>query len=186
MSRSNHTLLAGCGAAALVAALGGCARSQPPPECEPSRRLALVAQAVPTASFVPCVVEEDERPAGWTFGTLDVEASVARFWLNSDRGGQRAVQVELTERCDISGASLSTTDESDPVQRHTRASSLSVRLSGTIYDVFEGGCVSYEFDFARDRGGNELFQAFQSMVSLFPRAELREDIRDDLGLELDP
>ena len=30
------------------------------------------------------------------------------------------------------------------------------RLSGTIYDAFEGGCVSYEFDFARDRGQRAL------------------------------
>ena len=187
MTRNLHKILvAGCATAALMAGLGACARSQPPPECEAGRRLALVAQAVPSATFVPCVVDEDERPAGWSFGTLDVENDVARFWLNSDRAGLRAVKVEFTESCDVKGATRSSTEDRDDVERHVRVSTVSVRLEGTIYDVFDGGCVSYGFDFERDQGENELFQDFQTMTSLFPRAELRGDLGADLGLELDP
>jgi hypothetical protein len=175
--------------AVVAASLGGCgtlAQTGPPPECEAGRRLALLAQAVPSASFVPCVVEDELRPAGWSYGSSDVERGRARFWLDSDRGGLKAVEVELAAHCDTRGASADRTRSVDGVQRYLRVSSVSARMAGTAYDEFDGGCVSYHFDFARNAAANELFQGFQGMVGLFPRDELRDALHDDLGLDLDP
>jgi hypothetical protein len=173
----------------LIGTLGACGSltvTGPPPECEAGRRLALLAQAVPTATFIPCVVaDEEQRPAGWSYGALDVERGRARFWLDSDRGGLRAVEVELAESCDTRGATLDRTAGTSGVERYLRVSSVSARMAGTAYDEFDGGCVSYHFDFERTPAANELFQGFQSMVGLFPREQLRDELDDDLGLELD-
>ncbi|HEX5950722.1 MAG TPA: hypothetical protein VFZ96_06950, partial [Actinomycetota bacterium] len=66
---------------------------------EPS--LVLTAQAVPSATLLPCV---SELPAGWSYAGADIRSDRARFWLDSDRGGFHAVEVELRQTCDTSEA----------------------------------------------------------------------------------
>ena len=63
--------------------------------------LVLAAQAVPTASLLPCI---EEFPVGWIFGGSEIERGLASFWLDSDRAGFQAVRVSLTETCDVSEA----------------------------------------------------------------------------------
>lgn len=50
----------------------------------------LMAQSVPSATLIPCI---EALPVGWTYGGSDVRDGVARFWLDSDRGGFHAVEV---------------------------------------------------------------------------------------------
>src|SRR4029450_12853939 len=45
----------------------------------------LMAQAVPSASRLPCI---ELLPPGWTVGDVFVRNGRARFALNSDRGGR--------------------------------------------------------------------------------------------------
>ena len=52
-----------------------------------------MAQSVPTATWVPCI--RTALPLGWNFHHLDARNGVARFWLDSDRDGQQAVEVRL-------------------------------------------------------------------------------------------
>ncbi len=169
-------------AAGLSAVLAGCVdQAQAMPECEADSRLAILAQAVPTASMVPCV---QEMPAGWSFAALDVESERVRFWLNSDRGGLRAVEVELTARCDVSGATRVPSEE-EGATRYRRIRSLSPKHSGLNYDVFDGGCVTYRYEF--EKGLQiELLPEFDDAIALFPRDELRRAVRRDLGHDLDP
>src|SRR5512132_3987076 len=61
----------------------------------------LMAQSVPSATLIPCI---EALPAGWAYGGSDVSNAVARFWLDSDRGGIQAVEVSLEASCPISGA----------------------------------------------------------------------------------
>ena len=61
----------------------------------------LLAQSVPSATQLPCV---SEFPVGWTFGGSDISSGLARFWLDSDRGGIHAVEVSLRRSCDTTGA----------------------------------------------------------------------------------
>jgi hypothetical protein len=64
-------------------------------------------------------------------------------------------------------------------------SSIDPRYSGTMYDVFPGGCVSYRFDF--ERGAHvPLMAQLQSIVGFVPRQQLRLDVQRQLGVRLDP
>lgn len=166
---------------ALASVLGCTTPETTMPECEPGGRLATLAQSVPTASRVPCVAE---IPVGWNFDSLDVDSGLARFWLDSDRAGLRAAEIELVESCDTSGATAVDPEE-DGAARYQRLSSLSPRFIGTTYDVFEGGCVVYRYELVH--GPHiALYQELHEAVALFPRRALRDDLREDLGLDLDP
>ena len=171
---------------ALVALLGlaGCdTQEKAMPECKAGRRLAIVAQSVPSASRVPCV---EAMPAGWSFAALDVESGRTRFWLDSDRAGARAAEVELTRSCDVRRASeIRSEGQEEGVRRYRLLKSLSPRFAGVGYDVFGGGCVTYRYEFEE---GQQvlLLPELHEAVALFPREELREAVRRDLGFDLDP
>src|SRR5439155_434694 len=62
------------------------------PECGPNHAMILSAQAVPSATALPCL---STLPSGWTYGGGDIHSVRARFWLDSDQAGVRAVTVTL-------------------------------------------------------------------------------------------
>ena len=68
----------------------------------------LMAQSVPTATWVPCI--SAALPLGWQFHHFDARNGVSRFWLDSDRDGQQAVEVRLTESCATGGTTEVPTD----------------------------------------------------------------------------
>lgn len=151
------------------------------PRCTSVERVALVAQSVPTASYVPCV---RALPVGWRVPDVDVERGSTRLSLLSDRSGGRPVEVLLTSSCDVDGASP-VTPRADGVRSHLRLRSVRPRFAGTSYDVFPGGCVSATFSFPT--GPHiPLMEDLASIVELLPRRELRHDVREQLGVELDP
>lgn len=61
----------------------------------------LEAQAVPSARFGPCL---DRLVPGWKAHDLHAERGRAWFWLDSDRVGERFLQVTLVPECDTVGA----------------------------------------------------------------------------------
>ena len=65
------------------AALTGCASSgDAMPRCTDPLRLAIVAQSVPSASYLPCI---RDLPPGWTTSNFAPAQDGTRFLLNSDR-----------------------------------------------------------------------------------------------------
>ena len=149
------------------------------PECGTARRLAIVAQSVPTASYVPCLVA---LPEGWEVSRFDAESGHTRFSLVPDRGGGRPVDIELSEGCDVAGATPQPA-RSEGARTYLRLSSVSPRYAGTLFDVFAGGCVRYRFDF--DRGPHiPLMEELRGAVALFPRRQLEFDLRRRYGVEL--
>ena len=59
------------------------------------------------------------------------------------------------------------------------------RYAGRFHDVFSGGCVTMTFDFAR--GPHiALLDELQQAVRLYPRRQLRQELKDELGIDLDP
>ena len=66
-------------------------------DCGTTDVMILMAQAVPSASSVPCVAS---LPAGWTLGAVAVERGRGEFTLDSDRAGKKAVVVTLRSRGD--------------------------------------------------------------------------------------
>jgi hypothetical protein len=175
-ARGAALLPAGC---LLVA---GCSTAVPSvPGCSSGQRLATVAQSVPTAAYVPCLAA---LPDGWRATSFDVESGHTRFSLVSDQGGGRAVRIELTERCDVSGATPQPA-RSEGARAYSRLTSITPRYAGTLYDVFPGGCVRYRFDF--DRGPHiAAMEELRGAVGLFPRRQLRFDLHREFGVELDP
>jgi hypothetical protein len=167
----------------LVAALSGCGSLEPEaaPSCGQVVRLALVAQSVPTAAYLPCV---RTLPPGWTAAGFEARDGRTTVSLLSDRAEGRRVQVRLQHRCTVAGASAEP-PRSVGVRTYLRVNSITPRYSGTFYDVFAGGCVSYSLDFPR--GGHiALVDELLSSVDLLPRRQLRVDLREQLGAELDP
>jgi hypothetical protein len=153
------------------------------PECEPGRRLAVLAQAVPTAAYVPCIADEDSP---WRFSSLTVEKGRARLSLVYIDPSGRSARVQLTRRCDVGGASEQPPEAGEPdVEHYRRASTLSPRLAGVDYAVFDGGCVTTEFDLPRNADASERLLDLDTTVGLYPRTRLSAELDREYHLELD-
>ncbi len=162
-------------------AAGGCAvvEEQTMPRCEANPRLAIVAQAVPGAAYVPCIAT---LPAGWSFEGLDVADGGATFTLTSDRA-DHDVQVELAAACDVEAATPVAPSDAG-VRTYNFVESIDPRYAGRLFDVFPGGCVISSYDF--ERGPHvTLVAELQEAVGLLSRRELRQGIEADLGVRLD-
>jgi hypothetical protein len=158
-------------------------------ECRPPGErlngpMVLMAQAVPTATLLPCL---RTTPIGWSTGPLTARRGHAEFALNSDRYGQKAVLVTLSARCDLSGSTVQTSDEPS-TRRYERVERLTPAYAGSRFYVFPGGCVTYRFRTSRAGGAAETTTAASLAVSFMPRSVIAEKLRDgsDGRLELDP
>jgi hypothetical protein len=98
----------------------------------------LAAQAVPTASYVPCV---RRLVPGWTFARANARNGWFSFSLNHDRSGADAMKVRLTSRCPTDGA-VERPSGVPQVRRFERQDPSSTPSMLTRYDVFAGGCVT--------------------------------------------
>jgi hypothetical protein len=167
---------------AMATALTGCAASRDTaPRCDDPLRLAIVAQSLPTASYVPCL---RDLPQGWGASGFDATQNGTSFLLDSDRSPGRPVSVQLTATCRPGIASPSP-PRAPGVLTYTRLTSVRPRFTGTLYDVFPGGCVSYAFDFAPE-SQIALMEQFERAVGLYPRQQLRLVLKQKLGVELNP
>jgi membrane-associated phospholipid phosphatase/tRNA A-37 threonylcarbamoyl transferase component Bud32 len=85
------------------------------PDCGTGRSMQLMAQAVPSATKLPCVAQ---LPVGWSVGTAETIRSKSIFAVGVGDGSSELVTVTLTESCPA------------PVE-------------GTEQIPLEGGCVTY-------------------------------------------
>jgi tRNA A-37 threonylcarbamoyl transferase component Bud32 len=95
----------------------------------------LEAQAVPSATLVPCV---RSLPSGWQFSRADVKNGTAQYLLNHDRAGDRALTARLTHYCDTRGTREVTSGDAR-IRRFQRPA---VDGTQTWYDIFPGGCAT--------------------------------------------
>ena len=174
--------------------LGGCAAEEPSvsrevPACaadddgEAANGVLLMAQSVPSATWVPCV---EGVPLGWEFGGLDARRGSARFWLDSDRDGPRAIEVRLDEGCDTTGATEIPTDRQG-LRRLERVTQVTPEFHGRRFYLFEGGCLTVVFTLGGEYRGEPLALATQG-IGVLSRAALAAQVREETGgrLELDP
>ena len=90
---------------AVAATLTGCAASRGTvPGCSEPLRLAIIAQSVPSASYVPCI---SGLEPGWNTSGFNPTQDGTGFLLNSERSPGQPVTVRLTATCNVSGASPS-------------------------------------------------------------------------------
>jgi hypothetical protein len=164
------------------ALLTGCAAfSHSAPGCGDPLRLAIIAQSLPSASYLPCV---RTLPPGWSTSGFAPAPGGTSFLLNSDRSPGRPVVVRLTATCEPGDVSPSL-PRAPGVITYTRLTSIAPRFAGSLYDMFPGGCVSYAFDF--NLGSQiALMEQFEQAVDLYPRQQLRLVLKQQLGVELNP
>lgn len=151
------------------------------PECDRffGEMLVLEVQAVPTAQMIPCL---DAPPLGWSFKASTVRTGQSRLILDSDRGGAEAVEVTLTPSCDTTGATRVPSDEVG-TERFEKIDTLTGAYSGRRFYVFEGGCVTYDFDFTGE-GRSSLAEEASLAVGFLTRQEVEEQYERSTHLDL--
>jgi hypothetical protein len=161
----------------------GCAvRQYRQVSCDQSRQsiFVLEAQAVPSATLIPCM---GLLPPGWTYGGSDVGTGLARFWFDSDRVGPRAIEVLMTPTCDVSRAPKIPLDAPPPGLRRYQERATQQQNSTITYFVFPGGCVTYRFSFTRETWPL-LFDEADRALGFKPRSLYVNSIREQSGLTL--
>jgi hypothetical protein len=150
------------------------------PECGTSDLMVLIAQSVPSATQLPCIAT---LPAGWALDDVHVTRGRSRFSLDSDLAGKHAVQVTLApaHECRVATAQPVPSDEVDTF-RYERPDQLTPALRARRFYVFEGGCVTYDFAFARAASPALVFAAdealaFQSRQAVVRAVRNRTDLR---------
>jgi tRNA A-37 threonylcarbamoyl transferase component Bud32 len=145
------------------------------PDCSAQPVTVLIAQAVPSATLLPCVAAV---PAEWSFDGASVKAGEATYWLVAGQGGDgpRVVTVTLAETCDTSAARPVATDEAG-TQRFddTGASSRFYR--------FAGGCVTYDFSAAPGTESQTETRA-EAALSFLARERVASYVHEQSGLAL--
>jgi hypothetical protein len=149
-----------------------------------SNGVVLMAQSVPTATWVPCL--RTTLPLGWDFQHLDARNGSSRFWLNSDRDGQKAIEVRLADSCHTAGATEIVSDR-EGMRRLERVTRTTPHFEGERYYVFDGGCITIVFRLTGDNPGEPLGLATQ-VVGSVSRADLQDQVREESNgrLTLDP
>ena len=151
------------------------------PSCGSGNLMILAAQAVPSATSVPCIAS---LPAGWDVGGVFI------------RGGQGAILARLRprrtargRRAPASGTRLRRIRRDRGTERPTGNAPLrtprtpSPGLRSTRFYLFDGGCVVYRFAFHGEANASLMFDA-ESALAFQPRAELVEEVRERSGLRL--
>jgi membrane-associated phospholipid phosphatase len=149
------------------------------PQCGTDHSIILAAQAVPSAAMVPCVAS---LPSGWQVGGADIGSGHARFWLDSDQAGMRAVTISLSATCDVSGARQIPSDQPG-MRRFERPLSLSPQFADLRFYTFPGGCATYHFRFAPGMSPT-LAIPVDGAVSFVRRAMLVDYVRSTENLAL--
>lgn len=166
---------------ALGMLLAGCAASgQAITGCEAGQRLAIIAQSVPGAAYLPCI---RELPPGWRITSFEVDEDGAQAQLRSDRASE-PIELTLSTACTREGSSP-IAPRAAGVRSYLVVDSISPSYAGRYVDVFAGGCLTTSFDL--ERGPHiALLDELRRFVELYPRRQLRQELRADLGVSLDP
>jgi hypothetical protein len=151
------------------------------PSCGTGKVMIIMAQAVPTASAVPCLAA---LPAGWTVGEVRAKRGDARFWLDSDQAGRHAIEVTLRpqDQCDLAGATEVASDETG-MRRYERPTKLPPALRADRMYVTDGECVTYRFAFDGNTNGSAIV-VLDGALAFQPRTDLVREVERRSGLAL--
>jgi hypothetical protein len=145
----------------------------------------LRAQAVPSASQLPCV---ELLPAGWSVSDVFVRNGRVRFALDSDRVGMHAVRVVLEQTCTFGRVTRVPSDHPG-TRRYQEVISIEAgrRYQGAVYYLFPGGCVTYRLDFRSDEQARPLGEVSLAL-GFVTRDAMRKTLSDytDGRVQLDP
>jgi hypothetical protein len=151
--------------------------------CGDLEPLWLEAQSVPSASLVPCI----RSPlAGWTVAEVAVNDGRSVVILDHDRAGPSAVVLRLTATCDPAGA-VQMPSPAPGVRRYQRARPSTGEFMATWYDLFPGGCLTYQLHSTSDVKGSFTAE-LRALLGFATRDALRQALRQRSNgrLWLDP
>jgi hypothetical protein len=116
------------------------------PDCDGGNKIfVLAAQAVPSATLLPCV---DDLLSGWNIDGTETINGRFSFWLDSDRAGLRSVEVSLLPACDVSNAfEVNPGIDEAGTRRFEEPLALQPAFAANRYYTFPGGCVQIEYRF---------------------------------------
>jgi hypothetical protein len=106
-------------------------------ECTDLEPLWLQAQAVPSASLVPCV---RPLPVGWSLYDVAVNDGRSVITLHHDRTGGEAIEARLTAGCEVAGVAEEPSGQPG-VRRYQLVTRQGPVFQAVRFDVFAGGCV---------------------------------------------
>jgi len=180
MRRAIRISLAAVAAVLAVSALAGCGVKidMARPVCGDAAlsTLSLMAQSVRDATLVPCL---ETSPTGWEFESLEVRNSGTEMTLKNDRGGAQALKVFLDHTCDTTGAVRIPSDEPGTT-RYEKVERVSPDYVGSRFYVFDGGCVTYEFNLATEQS-SVLLNETSLMVGFVNRSTLQAELDQETG-----
>jgi tRNA A-37 threonylcarbamoyl transferase component Bud32/membrane-associated phospholipid phosphatase len=151
--------------------------------CSDQEALWLMAQAVPSATLVPCV---QLAPPGWSLNDVKAGSGFATIVFDTDRPMQTAaVTVDLTPTCDLAGAT-EVSSEQPGARRYLRIDRDASPVRVTRSYVFPGGCVSERF--TSPNSPERLAAEASASLGFVSRERLAADLsrRSDGRLHLDP
>jgi tRNA A-37 threonylcarbamoyl transferase component Bud32 len=119
-------------------------------DCDQLESLWLQAQAVPSASLVPCV---RDRLPGWNIADVAVNNGRTVITLDHDRAGSGAAVLRLAAVCDTTGT-VEAPSPASGVRRYQRLDRSSSAFRATWYDQFTGGCLTYRLFSTSDTQGS--------------------------------
>jgi hypothetical protein len=150
--------------------------------CSDQEALWLMAQAVPSATLVPCV---PLLPVGWTLADVKVQDGRARISFDTDRAGAAAVMVELAASCELGGA-VEISSGQQTARRYLLVDRTPAQVSMTRAYTFPGGCVTQRL-VAPAASREQLASEASFGLGFITRQELRQALSQRSGgrLELD-
>jgi hypothetical protein len=170
-------------AIAVAASASACVQSSDVvPECGSDNDDAvfiLAAQAVPSATLLPCL---DALLTGWAFGGSQIVDDSFRFWLSSDRAGPQAVEVELLAACDVADAVEVAPGADEAGTRRFEAPLSLEPFAADRFYTFPGGCIEVEYRFGADASPTLALEADQA-IGFRPRQPIVQSVADE-GLVL--
>jgi tRNA A-37 threonylcarbamoyl transferase component Bud32/membrane-associated phospholipid phosphatase len=151
--------------------------------CTDLEPLWLQAQAVPSASMVPCV---RALPVGWSLADVAVNDGRSVIALDHDRTGGDAMVARLTGGCDVGQAAEQASGQPG-VRRYQLVERQGPDFSAVRFDVFPGGCLTTRIR-ALASSQAEVTAAVPGIIGFAPRAMLAQALEQRSGgrLRLDP
>jgi hypothetical protein len=127
----------------------------------------LQAQAVPSASLLPCL---DTLPPGWTVGNVAVNQGRSVLTLDHNQAGAGAVEIRLNPACDVDGSIEAPSDNPD-VRHYQQTQRSTGEYAAVFHDRFAGGCVTTRLTSTTDLDGTFAVEA-TNIVNLVNRHTL--------------
>ena len=151
-------------------------------DCDQLEPLWLQAEAVPSASLVPCV--RARRP-GWKVADVAVNNGRSVITLDHDRAGSGAAVLRLAAVCDTAGT-VEAPSPAPGVRRYQRLDRSTSAFRATWYDRFAGGCLTYRLFSTSDTQGSFAAE-LPGLLGFTSRDALRQALsrRSDGRLRLD-